>query len=316
MQSALEKKKKRFRELYELLFADYRIKDYRISEKLGFRSASAVVKEAVDQMYIVGPEIRRCSYRNTLEYVHIFNAEDPDITYWKYCGDPNVIYHAGMAGFGNSFTIFKEGMDVDGKSILEGPRSDYYVPFTPHQSWEQALKNMRGKIEKFDPDEYIPKGFIKNHWNETVKWDDIDEVLYRYFKYDLRKKAGQIIREQQISKNIIYHWLETLDKRCTVQIEYYPETLPEYDTYFYMFETEYEDFIVELFSELPATGTFFKVADTLLLMAYIPRRFMKNIDLREAEKWFIPLLERELLDKGIVKKKKRAAVDHYCGKEL
>ncbi len=42
-----EKKRRKFRALYELLFNDYRIPDYRISKKLHFRSVSKVIKKLV-----------------------------------------------------------------------------------------------------------------------------------------------------------------------------------------------------------------------------------------------------------------------------
>ncbi len=318
MKITTELRMTQYRNLYDCLFRSSFASKHSLSELLGMttRTITKRLQEARSLQIIVGPETRKTSYANTLEYVTVFNAEDPDLTYWRNCEDPRVIYNAKMSGFCNSLMISGAKSNVNGEVKLQGPRSDYYMPLTPDRSWEHSLQIMREKISNFDPDTYTPRELIGNHWRETVKWDDTDETLYRYFKYNLRKEVGPIVKEKHIPRSTVYNWLKTLDKRCTIRTSYYPEGLQEYDTYFYIFDTEYEDFIVELFSELPASPSFFKVADSLLLTAYIPRRFMRNIDLREAEKWFIPLLEMELVDKGIVKKKKRAAVENFCGKEL
>lgn len=151
MESALEKKKRKFRALYELLFTNYRILNYQISEKLDFRAVSKVLEEAYRYQYIIGPETRKCSHANSLEHVCFFNTEEPDITYMEYREDPRVIYNAQLYGFCNSLVISKEEIEIDGEILLKGPRSDYYIPFTPDHSFERALQNMQKKIENFSP---------------------------------------------------------------------------------------------------------------------------------------------------------------------
>ena len=147
MQPALEKKRKKFQTLYELLYTDYRMKDYRISEKSGIRGVSKALEEAWEYQYILGPEARICSHANTLEHVCFFDTEEPDITYMKYREDPRIVYNAQMYGFCNSLIISKEKIDVEGEILLEGPRSDYYVPFAPDYSSERASQNMQKWID-------------------------------------------------------------------------------------------------------------------------------------------------------------------------
>jgi len=316
LESALEKKKRKFRALYELLFANYRILNYRISEKLGFRAVSKVLEEAHRNQYIIGPEARKCSHANTLEYIYFFNTEEPDITYMKYREDPRVIYNAQLYGFCNSLVISKEEIEIEGEILLKGPRSDYYVPFTPDHSFECALQNMQKKIQHFSPHDYTPREFIKTHWNETVKWDEDDEKIYRFLKYNLRKKKGSFIERNWISVGKINYWFETLDKRCTIHTSFYPETLTKYQSYLSMFDTDYEDFVIEVFSELPASPSFFKVQDRLILIAYYPGKFMNDVYTRTSEILSIPPLEVELLTEGIVKKKQRAMVGRSWKKDL
>ena len=118
-----EKKRKRFRALYELLFTNHRIPNYRISEKLHFRAASKVIGEAHENQYIIGPEVRKCSHANTSEYVYLFNTEEPDITYMKYREGPRVVYNAQLYGFCNSLAISREEIDVEGDFLLKHCRT-------------------------------------------------------------------------------------------------------------------------------------------------------------------------------------------------
>ncbi len=233
----------------------------------------------------------------------------------KYREDPRVVYNAQLYGFCNSLVISREEIDVEGEVILEGPRSDYYMPFTPDHLFECASQNMQERIRNFDLDEYTPQEFVRTCWNKTVKWDEVDEIIYRYFKYNLRKKKGPLIKNG-VSTEKIRYWFEMLDERCTVRTGFYPDTLSGYQTYLSLFDTDYEDFVIEVFSELPASPSFFKVQDKLIVMTYLPGKFMDDISTQTPEILNIPLLEVELLTKGIVKRKKRAIVGRSKKKDL
>jgi len=159
---------------------------------------------------------------------------------------------------------------------------------------------MREDVENFIPEDYKPKGIIKTHFDEPVKWDSEDEILYRYFKYNLRKKLSPVMKKHLISGTKLYAWLERLPEYCTIFTGYYPETLSAYDPYLYMVETDYEDFIVDLFSELPTTSTFFTISDKLFIYKEL----------------YIPLLLNELLNKEIIKSKARSITEFYWAKDL
>lgn len=84
-----------------------------------------------------------------------------------------------------------------------------------------------------------------------------------------------------------------------------------------MFETDYEDFVIELFSEFPTSVSFFKVSDKLFMLAYVSKPYMRSIDLIEASsKWYIPAVIIDLLNKGILRNGVRAMVDYSKGKDL
>jgi hypothetical protein len=85
-----------------------------------------------------------------------------------------------------------------------------------------------------------------------------------------------------------------------------------------MFDTDYEDFIIDLYSELPTSCLFFKVSGKLVLRAYIRRNLLRSSDFEafNANKLQIPLLNRDLTKKGIIKNKERAVVAHHYRKDI
>lgn len=314
---AIKRFRRHCRLIYEIFFRNYRVSINDLNETLKIRNASRTVKKAREEQYIVGPEARKLSYANFPEYMYFADCDDPDLLYQKYREDKNVILHASMYGFANLWVISKEKMDIEGDIIVEGLRSDYYVAFAPNQSWDDAIRIIREKIRDFDPKEYISKGYIKTHFNETIDWSEKDEILYRYFKYDLRKPFAPVMDEYKICTYTVYKWLERLPDCCTIATSYFPEKLSEYEPYLFLFETDYEDFIVDLFSELPSSSWFFKVSDKLFLYARIPKKFIKKIDLRVApNRLNIPLLANELLERGIIRRRTRGPIESYWVKDL
>jgi hypothetical protein len=314
-----EHRQMQYRSCYELLFEAPRIylKDISTKLRINRRTVSLRMREAFEKQYIVGPEIRKRSYKNFREYVYFIKCENPELLFLELRNNENVIYHTQMSGFCNLLVITKEKMDIEGIIILEGYRSDYLVSYALSCSWRNAIRTANRKIEHFNPDTYVPKDLIKIHFDEKMEWDLEDEALYRYFKYDLRRPVSLAMKENEVSGGKLYDFLERLLECCTIATSYFPETLSTYDHYLFMFETDYEDFLIDLFSQFPTTSWFFKVADKLFMRAYIPTKFVRNIDLHaDAEEWYIPTLMVELLEEKIIKSKAHAISEYYCWKEL
>jgi hypothetical protein len=274
-------------------------------------------EEAYNHQYIVGPQIRKRSYENLKEYVYFVNCEVPERLFIEYRENQNVIYHAKAAGFCDLFVIAKEKMDINGDIVIEGYRSDFYVSYAPDSTWDNALRTMREKVEGFVPSEYVEKNLIKNHLEQSIRWNRDCEILYKYFKYDLRKPIEHVAEDQGVYRWDIYRWFDRLSETCTIFTDYFPDGMLVYDQYLFMFETDYEDFIIELFSELPASTTFFKVSKKLFTYIHIPKGYARNTDFHKASKiLYLPLLILNLLDRGIIKDKEHTIVEDFCGKDL
>jgi hypothetical protein len=310
-----ERWKGQYRSMYEILWEDPRILKRSIISKIG-KDAGKILKEALEFKYIIGPQARKRSYQNLKEYMYLVKCKKPELLYLKYREDQNIIYHAKTAGFCNLWITAKEKIDIDGDILVEGYRSDYYVSYPPDHSWETAIEIMRKEINTFNLKDYQPQGLIQERFNVTIDWDLEDENLLRYFKYDLRKPLTPLMRDQNISKDRIYNFLERLPETCTIELGYYPDSLSVYQSYLFMFETDYEDFIIELFSKLPTTSFFFKVSNKLFAYVHIPKEFTRIDESYLSNKLHIPLLIIDLEEKGIVKINDYLVLEYSTGKSL
>ena len=309
------------RRIYELLNRDPRITITDISKELGITQPTIRnrMNEAIDKGYMSMPKIRKKSFSNFKEYVYFVRCKDPLELYLQYSKDQRIIYHAVMGGFTNLWVISKEEIDIDGDILISGPRSDYHVPFAPNHTWKTGIKNIEEMTERFEPNKYEPKGVLQTHWDETIEWDAIDEILYRYFKYDLRKPLTPLKREYLITTRKYKDWFKKLPEYCTVYLRYFPKGISSYDSYIFVFETDYDDFIIDLFSQLPTSSTFFKVSNKLILYAFVERGSIRDGDIQpisDVSELHIPFLVKNLSRKGIVRNAEHTILSYHWGKRI
>jgi hypothetical protein len=308
-----------FRIIFNTLDRNPRIPVRSLSKILRLRHSNAGrrLKDAFEKGYIVGPQIRKKSFSNLAEYIYFVRSEDPIGLFRKFTQDTNVVYHTLMDGFSNLRIISLRELDLDG-IIVGGRRSDYHISHAPDHSWEHSIKTMQEMLDTFDLGTYVPRGFINTHWSESIEWSETDEILFRELKYDLRKPATPLMKTHHISADEISMWLERLPQCCTIFTCYFPETVPAYDPYVFMVETDYEDFVIELFSQLSTTTWFYRVSDNLFLDVWLDRGSMKSGDylMQDINRLHIPLLFRELLRRGIIRSEAHAVVQCYWRKDL
>ena len=318
MKITQEERERQYRQIYELLYSTPRIYLQDISEALKVHplTVNARLKEAYDQLYILGPDIRKRSYSNLKEYMYFVKCKRPELSYLRYLEDMNVVYHALLIGFCDLWIVSTKKIDIEGHIVAEGYRSDYYVSYAPNRSWQESLEIMKKRTKNFDPKNYEIREYIKNYFNKSTDWSKKDEILYRYFKYNLRRPLTHILKNPAISKDNLYNFLEKLPETCNINTHFYPETLSAYDPYLLMVDTDYEDFIIELFSQLPSSSSFFKVSDKLFSLIYVPKQYMRHVDRSTINMPHIPLLIADLLDKGVIRKRERAIVDYSWAKNL
>ncbi|MBU7040047.1 MAG: hypothetical protein HXS45_04510 [Theionarchaea archaeon] len=279
-------------------------------------SVTSRLKEAIDLEYIEEPQVRKKSFSNFRTYVYLSQVQDPLELFDQYTRNKDVIYHELLDGVFNLHVISKEKLDIEGV-VLEGIPSDYYISYPPDRPWGRAIDTMRTMVAGFNPEEYVPKGYITTHWDEPVNWSDTDEILYQELKYNMRKALKPLMKKYTIPLSRTNKWIQKLPECCTFATNYFPETLPAYDLYLHMFRTDYEDFIIDLFSQLPTTCWFQRVSDALLVYIWTmksPAR-QKSIRIEDITGMQIPFLKRELAKKAIVENEAHAKVKCCWRKE-
>ena len=310
-----------YRAIYEALFSIPRINIYDIASILHVdrNTVSKRMKKALELRILTGPQIRKKSFSNLMEYVYFGKFDDPVESYMYYRENKNVVFLALLDGFADLWIISTKELHIKGDEIVGGPRSDFYGRLAPDHTWETAKKNMKKKVEQFDPADYTPQNLIKTHWNDTAVWDAEFEILYRELKYNLRKKQTPIRKKYLLSGSKIQKWFERLPEYCTVITSYFPETMLTYIPFVLMVETDYEDFIISLFSELPTSSLFFKVSNQLFLYLFLDKSFLlentNSLGL-ELNRLFMRLLMRDLLKRGIIRGESHARPECYCRKKL
>jgi hypothetical protein len=312
-------REKQFRKIYEYLCDKPRFRPHHVAKEMGLRPSSVRnrLMEAIEKEYIVGPQIRKKSFSNLRNYVNFVDCDDPAELYQRCAKDKNVVYHAILDGFCNFQVISKTPMNIKG-SVLKGALPDYFVSRPPNHPWETSIGAMANIVSEFNPEDYIAKRYIKNHWNETVAWSKEHEILYQEFKFDLRKLLEPIARKYGIRISRIRNFLEQLPTYCIIFTGYYRESLSAYDECLYTFETDYEDFVIDVFSQLPATSWFYKVEDRLIARLQIESRPSRKESLQTKDVTGVQvlLLIKDMMKKGIVKDEAHGTFKCYWRKEV
>jgi len=317
MRMTLEDRIRRFRFLYELLCDNPRAFATNISKIMGVdrSTASNWLRQAFEEGYILKPQMRRRSYLNFLEYVYLLRCNKPNRVFSRYIEDRDVSYHAKLLGSPNLLVMSKTEFDSE-YNVFEGLRSDFHVSLAPDHSWDRTIEIMQEKINIFDSKGYIPRNILQTHWDETIEWDSEHEKLFKMLKYDLRQAFTPIRKEALISSGKIFDWLKNLETYCTVFTAYYPKSISGYDPYLWIFETDYEDFLIDLFSELPTTASFLKVDDKIIIFTHIERQYVRVFDFcKPQELQFLSLID-DMEDRGIIKSETHAVIECFWRKEV
>ncbi|MBU7038647.1 MAG: hypothetical protein HXS52_12015, partial [Theionarchaea archaeon] len=82
-------------------------------------------------------------------------------------------------------------------------------------------------------------------------------------------------------------------------------------------ETDYEDFIIDLFSQLPTTCWFQKISGKLIAhISLLTNSVTENAQIRDVTALQIPVLIKELVRKEIIKSEAHAEFECYWRKEV
>lgn len=208
--------------------------------------------------------------------------EHPSINYVCVCqGDWDIMtIHDGPVDF-SQIAGYK------GK-IMERAREQVFTPKVTFTSWEPCFEKMEAfltQTEDLQKSTFNPK-------SHHPEWDEEEWEMFYYFRSNLRKNFSTLRKKRPISWRKYKEWKDSLEKYCTIVIEYYPKGYLQYDSITFCFRTDYEQYIVELLSNLPTTFFVYKTEEYLLTNLFMSQDYKHQTRFYE--------IISHLLDQGIV----------------
>lgn len=237
--------------------------------KLVNRSISTVeryAKKAKEEQVISHPKLwLNFHFRNAA----LLLFEDKWRAFKKLQGYNGVYYMSVFQGDWDILLVYDNPIDFShipgykGK-VIEGQRGKVFTQKVKYTSWGSCFADMESLLEQSPPESCLECEPC------CPEWDEEDWKLFDYFRFNVRKEFKGLRKEYLISWRKYEEWKKNLEKHCTILMFYFPEGRYAYDSLTLCFRTDYEKFTVQLFSQLPVTSVFYKVADYLLVNIFVP----------------------------------------------
>ncbi|MGC1119475.1 MAG: winged helix-turn-helix domain-containing protein [Candidatus Methanofastidiosia archaeon] len=270
MNATWKRKQRDFHKIYEQIHADSGMPLYEIAQntRLSRNTVSKYLREMYEYNMLIGPQIRMLPASNYKEYIYLMNFKNPFSLFKGLKGFPHVTYHALAFGDWNSMVITDRLLDFSQlvgyeTTVYQGVRYRSYTPKTDHILWGKSFRQCSEQIRKFRPriehKERRPAS--------ALDWGDDQWKMYHTFKLNTRKTATTTLKRVGVRYEAYVKWMEDLETHCTYHLGFYPEGYQTYMTYCFLFSTEYEQSVKELFSYFPTTPFILEVGNRLMVLA-------------------------------------------------
>ena len=233
-------------------------------------------KLGLENLVFFPPQIRLKMFEERKEYIYLVQSDDANRLYEYFKHRDEAVYLSQLSGKFDILLQTNRPLDVlPDRTLFYGSRSDYIYPDTPNCSYETALdlmdKKLKGEYGKSTITiEYPPEPV--NIGNPHYGW-----LIFPHLKYNLRTSYTDIVQTLHISFESFQKGLDYLFNVSTVLLPYYPLGFRLYSQYFFVFWSDHEKFLCELFGSLPCHVSITKVKDALIIYLSI----QKGMDMSE-----------------------------------
>ncbi len=227
--------------------------------------------QGIDREVFFPPQVRLNMYENRKEYIYLIQSDSAHKLYTYFQQQKGTVYTVYGSGKFEILLQTNQPLEVlPDRTLLQGSRSNYIYPLTPYCSYEDALKRMdmlseqeqkKSKIKVEYPKEPPEKGSSHYGW-----------MIYPYVKYNLTVGFTKIIKTLHISFPTFFKGLDYLLNVSTVLLPYYPYGFRLYSQYFFVFWTDYEEFLCKFFGQLPCHTSITKVNDALVMLVSVQKK--------------------------------------------
>jgi len=240
--------------------------------KVARNTAAKYLDEFIEERILFSPQLRIKMTTQMVEYVYLLKTKDP-LSFSKILTNHNSVFYTCMLGgafnilFMSYTPLTISHLHGYENTILAGIRSDYVVPKVPNRDFSTGWKAMMEKMENQNPPE---KSMIPNSLPEGGKWTPELWELYNYLKYDVRIGFTPLVKKFKFKTTTFYSRNKDVLNLTDVFVPYYPLGEKRYTSFYLLFKTDYQQFIIESFGELPVYSTHMRIKDFLLSYVKIP----------------------------------------------
>jgi hypothetical protein len=282
-------------DIYRILLRNPRVSRGQLTRifKVNPKTVDIWWKAALEKRIIIPPVFRRKSFLNFREYYYFLKVKDPHELYESLQKkDVPITYFSVHTGFCNFQIISKEPIDPPGDVILSGPRSDYFVTTPPKYSFEEGvtkveevLQNVNGIESKESPLQY--------HDIPYEPWDEKDEAIFWEICNNVRIPFASVVRSAGTYNDKTWSWFRNRDTFGDTITMFFPRGEGSYQLSLYSIKTDHDSVLMNIFSHLPTSTLFYRVAGKVIMGVYVPFTLKGRFIVRKA---LSILQKKELVD--------------------
>lgn len=211
------------------------------------------------------PQLRLKMYKGEKEYIYLVQNDLAHEMYENFKKNHNVLYMCYCLGKIDLLIQTDEPLkEIPENTLFFGNRGNYIFPETKNYGFNTCLKNIKNLLDQEHEKSKVPVLYIEK---PDIKGSNYGEMIFPYVKYDLKTNYTFIVKKLGISFASFYKGLDYLMNVSTVLLPFYPLGIMQYSQHFFVFWSEYEELLCELFGYFPCHVSLVKVNDALLVYA-------------------------------------------------
>jgi len=272
-----QKEEVRYR-IYEQLLQDERISLARMAKNLGLarNTVTSHYHYMIENEILLPPSLRLKMFDDLREYVYHLTFEKPVRVHQELEKNPHVVYHCVTSGAFDMVVITDTPVDFESHPrykgcLLQGPRSDLvFPPKISQDTYEEAFCKIETRIKEGPlepsllPTEFPPRKIV---------WTGLEWELFYDLKHNIRRPFTEIVEKHEISKWLFYRSYERIKENCIKIVSLFPKKRVNYSDFYFIFKTDYEKALADLFMQLPCGSMYWHVGDRMVTWINIVRTF-------------------------------------------
>jgi hypothetical protein len=222
-------------------------------------------REGLENLIFFPPQIRLNMFEDRKEYIYLIQSNSPLKLFNYFKKQSDMVYITYTSGKFDILLQTSKLLDVlPDRTIFFGSRSNYIYPETPNYSSEKAFERMEALL-----DQNYSKSTIPVHYPEEPPEKGSSHygwMIFPYVKYDLKTGYTEIVKKLHISFDSFHSGLNYLLNISTKLLPYYPLGFRLYSQYFFVFWSDYEEFLYEFLGCMPCHVSITKVDNKALVV--------------------------------------------------